>query len=84
MQDEDDEDAADLINDEEEEAKAAAIENRSMHARMTNMREQSDSLQNDEDIERFIQERYGQRNAVEEDLSEGTEVRQFVLFHSLK
>eukprot|EP00959_Pyramimonas_sp_CCMP1952_P387359 8117829-Pyramimonas_sp.AAC.2 len=56
-QDDDEDDTADLINDEEEEAKAAEQETRQLHARMNNL-DQNDAFQNEEDIERFIQERY--------------------------
>ena len=55
-QDDDEDDAADLINDEEEEAKAAEQQTRQLHARMNNL-DRNDDFQNEEDIERFIQER---------------------------
>eukprot|EP00240_Pyramimonas_obovata_P005180 CAMPEP_0118942736 /NCGR_PEP_ID=MMETSP1169-20130426/36749_1 /TAXON_ID=36882 /ORGANISM="Pyramimonas obovata, Strain CCMP722" /LENGTH=394 /DNA_ID=CAMNT_0006887801 /DNA_START=105 /DNA_END=1286 /DNA_ORIENTATION=- len=81
-EDDDEDDTADLINDEEEEAKAAEQETRQLHAQMNNL-DQNDAFQNEEDIERFIQERYGQRYT-EHDDAEGTEVEQQAMLPTVK
>jgi hypothetical protein len=86
-QDEDEGDAHDLIADEKDEAEAAAAESRHQAQRLANQQQQRDVFGTDEELERFIQERYGaQGEGGDEDNTggEGTEVEQQAMLPTVK